>query len=128
MNDNNGMRLEKFFHRVVVGVSAALILYGVVLAGTMIYGARQGHTPPGDADFRQLVAEQQGQEEPLPLLHPVPEFKGDGQAYPPSATTDMSAVPEEKRDDLALPLFNPSTEAEGEEGDESPEKKTEAEP
>ncbi len=74
MNDNNGMRLEKFFHRVVVGVSAALILYGVVLAGTMIYGARQVQTPPVDAEFLELIAEQNDAEQAFPQMHPVPEF------------------------------------------------------
>ncbi|MBK6895049.1 MAG: hypothetical protein IPH06_00460 [Alphaproteobacteria bacterium] len=110
VNDNNGMRMEKFFHRVVVGVSAALILYGVILAGTMIYSARQEQAPVGDADFQALVAEQQGEDEPFPQMHPVPEFIPKDK-YMPSETTDVGKVSDGQKDVMAMPLSKSADES-----------------
>lgn len=112
------MRLERFFYRVVVGVSAALILYGIVLAGTMIYSARQEQAPAGDADFQALVAEQQGEDEPLPQMHPVPEFVGNPNDQ---LTQDMNELAEETKDDLRLPVFDSEVESRGSEKELVPE-------
>ncbi len=104
------MRLERFFYRVVVGVSAALILYGIVLAGTMIYSARQEQAPAGDADFQALVAEQQGEDEPFPQMHPVPEFIPKDQDLP-SETTDVGKVSDGQKDVMSMPLSKPADES-----------------
>ena len=112
MNDNSNMRVEKFFHRLVVGISAALILYGIILAGTMVYGTYQSqHKVPGDPNFQALVDEQNSQDEAFPQMHAVPVFGNAKTGGDVSALTNMNAVSEEQKDDLTLPLFDPNAES-----------------
>lgn len=100
MNDNNGMRLEKFFHRVVVGISAALIVYAVVLAFTMVYDANVKHAPVGDQAFLDLVAEQNEAEEAFPQMHPVPAFDLPA-GEPTNDVTDVNASTHENPEEAA---------------------------
>lgn len=123
MNDNHSDKGIRVFHFFFMIFSGVLILSGFLLAGTMIYRALDNNAQEAAQDIAVIARDENMQGEggkPMPQMFTVPDTlgaPGGGMAEPVEAeggVTDMDAVPDEKKDDLTLPLFDDTADGGGE--------------
>lgn len=124
MNDNQSDKGIRTFHVFFMTFSGVLILFGLALAGTMIYRTLQTNAQEAAQDIAVIARDENMQEDsgnPMPQMFPLPDtlgFPGGGLAgfhESGAVVLDMDSVEEERKDDLSLPLFDEQAEAGAEE-------------
>lgn len=126
MNDNNDDKGIRLFHVFFMVFSAVLILGGLALAGTMIYGVYKMNAEQAAGEIAVIARDENMadvEKEPMPQMFTLPDelgTPGGGMHQPISiddGVVDMNSVDEEQKDDLSLPLFNHQAEEGGKEKD-----------
>lgn len=126
MNDNNDDKGIRLFHVFFMVFSAVLILGGLALAGTMIYGVYKMNAEQAAGEIAVIERDENMadvEKEPMPQMFTLPDelgTPGGGMHQPISiddGVVDMNSVDEEQKDDLSLPLFNHQAEEGGKEKD-----------